>query len=114
MAARIPRHWSAPTGISFASSWDCQRAFPTRIWRSLFLPQRDDVREFITGVVEKQTRELGTHERIRRVLVLPHEFTVESGELSPSMKIKRRVVEQRYQRLIDQAYAVDLHAHSHV
>jgi long-chain acyl-CoA synthetase len=78
------------------------------------LARRDDVREFITGVVEKQTHELGTHERIRRVVVLPHEFTVESGELSPSMKIKRRVVEQRYHQLIDRAYAVDLHAHSHV
>jgi hypothetical protein len=30
------------------------------------------------------------------------------------MKIKRRVVEQRYQPLIDQAYTVDLHVHSHV
>ena len=38
------------------------------------------------------------------------EFTVESGELSPAMKIKRRVVESRYAAEIDRAYKLDLHA----
>ena len=60
-----------------------------------------------------QTRELATFEQIRRVIVVAHEFSVESGELSPSMKIKRRVVEERYAAEIDRAYGVDLHARSH-
>jgi long-chain acyl-CoA synthetase len=77
------------------------------------LAAREDVREFLTGVVAKQTRELATFEQIRRVIVVPHEFSVESGELSPSMKIKRRVVEERYAADIDRAYGVDLHEHSH-
>jgi len=68
------------------------------------LAQRDDVRAFISHEVHKQTHGLATHEQIRRVIVVSQEFSVESGELSPSMKIKRRVVEERYARDIAQAY----------
>ena len=60
------------------------------------LAQRDDVSAFLTREVHKQTRGLASYEQIRRVIVVPREFSVEGGELSPSMKIKRRVVEQRY------------------
>ncbi|HUA08352.1 MAG TPA: long-chain fatty acid--CoA ligase [Candidatus Acidoferrales bacterium] len=77
------------------------------------LAERDDVIDFVTAEVRKQTADLASFEQIRRVVVLPREFTVESGELSPSMKIKRRVVEERYRSAIDRAYAVDLHAHAH-
>lgn len=77
------------------------------------LAARDDVREFVTTVVVKQTGELASFEQIRRVVVIPREFSVERGELSPSMKIKRRVVEARYADEIDRAYRVDLHAASH-
>jgi long-chain acyl-CoA synthetase len=77
------------------------------------LARRDDVRAFVTELVARQTRELASFEQVRRVIVIPHEFSVESGELSPSMKIKRRVVEGRYAREIDVAYGLDLHAPSH-
>ncbi len=74
------------------------------------LARRDAVKAFLTELVVKQTKELASFEQVRRVIVIPHEFSVESGELSPSMKIKRRVVEERYAREIDAAYDVDLHA----
>jgi len=77
------------------------------------LAKRDDVETFITNEVRKATADLASYEQIRRVIVIPRDFTVESGELSPAMKIKRRVVEDRYKAMIDQAYTVDLHAHAH-
>jgi long-chain acyl-CoA synthetase len=77
------------------------------------LAGRDDVRDFITAEARKQTADLASFEQIRRVIVVPREFSIEGGELSPSMKIKRRVVEQRYADAINRAYAVDLHEHSH-
>jgi long-chain acyl-CoA synthetase len=77
------------------------------------LVARDDVREFVTADAKKETTDLATFEQIRRVIVIPREFSIESGELSPSMKIKRRVVEERYKDAIERAYAVDLHAHAH-
>ncbi|HZZ00873.1 MAG TPA: long-chain fatty acid--CoA ligase [Candidatus Baltobacteraceae bacterium] len=73
------------------------------------LAMREDVVQFLTAEVRKQTNDLATYEQIRRIVVLPREFTVESGELSPAMKIKRRVVEKRYGAEIDLAYGSDLH-----
>ncbi len=75
--------------------------------------QREDVVDFVTADVRKHTEDLANFEQIRRVIVIPHEFTVESGELSPSMKIKRRIVEERYRDLVDRAYAVILREPSH-
>jgi long-chain acyl-CoA synthetase len=74
------------------------------------LAERPDVRRFMTAEVERQTADLAAYEQVRRVVIVPREFTVEGGELSPAMKIKRRVVEERYKRRIEEAYAADLHA----
>ncbi len=71
------------------------------------LASRQDVRDFITDEVRKRTSDLASYEQIRRVVVIPRDFSVEGGELSPSMKIKRRVVEDRYAAEIDRAYAVE-------
>jgi long-chain acyl-CoA synthetase len=71
------------------------------------LSARDDVKVFITAEARKQTADLASYEQIRNVIVLPREFTVESGELSPSMKIKRRVVEERYKNLIEHSYGAN-------
>jgi long-chain acyl-CoA synthetase len=68
------------------------------------LAARDDVRGFLTREVHKQTHTLAAYEQVRRIIVVPREFSVEGGELSPSMKIKRRVVEKRFAREIEQAY----------
>ena len=69
------------------------------------LARRDDVRAFLGHEVHKQTRALASYEQVRHVIVVPHEFSQENGELSPSMKIKRRVVEARYDEEITRAYA---------
>ncbi len=68
------------------------------------LAARDDVRGFLTREVHEQTHALAGYEQVRRIIVVPREFSVEGGELSPSMKIKRRVVEKRYATEIEQAY----------
>lgn len=70
----------------------------------------DRVRALVIREVETQTADLARFEQVRRVAILPRDLTIEDGELSPTLKIKRRVVEQRYAGLIEQAYAEDLHA----
>ena len=78
------------------------------------LAPRSDVHAFVTHEVHKQTHGLASYEQIRRVIVVPQDFTVSGGELSPSMKVKRRVVESRYAREIEEAYAGELPAHAAV
>jgi long-chain acyl-CoA synthetase len=60
------------------------------------LAERSDVLELLRSAVAKQTHELAAYERIRRIIIVPDEFSVAGGELSPAMKIKRRSVESRY------------------
>jgi long-chain acyl-CoA synthetase len=54
--------------------------------------------------IAKLTGSLADYERIRRVALLPHEFSVDSGELTPTLKVKRRVIDERFGELIDQLY----------
>jgi long-chain acyl-CoA synthetase len=68
------------------------------------------VRALVIREVEANTAELAGYERIKRVAILPRDLSVEDGELSPTLKIKRRLVEQRYAALIEQAYAEDIRA----
>ena len=71
------------------------------------LAKRADVQAFYAAEVRKRTADLGSFEQIRRAIVIPREFSIESGELSPSMKVKRRVVESRYAGAIDEFYRSD-------
>ncbi|MFQ6674530.1 MAG: long-chain fatty acid--CoA ligase, partial [Fidelibacterota bacterium] len=44
------------------------------------------------------------YETVKKVALLPREWTVEDDELTPTLKVKRRVVEARYQAMIDSMY----------
>jgi long-chain acyl-CoA synthetase len=50
------------------------------------------------------TSSLVDYERIRRVALLPHEFTIDSGELTPTLKVKRRVIDERFGEVIEELY----------
>jgi len=52
-----------------------------------------------------ELRDLAKFEVPKRVILLEHDFTIESGELTPTLKVKRRVVEKRYKDVVDRAYA---------
>ena len=45
------------------------------------------------------------YERIRKVALLPHEFTIDGGELTPTLKVKRKVIDDRYGELIEELYS---------
>ena len=55
--------------------------------------------------VSSLTGDLADYERIRRVALLPDEFSIDSGELTPTLKVKRRVIDERYGELIEQLYS---------
>ena len=50
------------------------------------------------------TSSLADYERIRRVALLPNDFSIDGGELTPTLKVKRRVIDERFGDLIDQLY----------
>jgi long-chain acyl-CoA synthetase len=56
------------------------------------------------GLVDELTAEHAQFEKIKKIALLPEEFTLESGELTPTLKVKRRVVEEKYREVIDGLY----------
>ena len=101
-----------------------QRKFPS----ALIVPQMEALRAYadqhgiaygspadlikdpkIVGLIESEvqrcTPDLSHHEQIKAVILLEHELTIEGGELTPTLKVKRRVVVEKHQKLIDQLYA---------
>ncbi|MBV8727716.1 MAG: long-chain fatty acid--CoA ligase [Candidatus Eremiobacteraeota bacterium] len=68
------------------------------------LAKRNDVHDFLADEVRRKTSDLAQFEQVRRIIVLPHELSVEGGELSPTLKVKRRVVEQRFADQIANLY----------
>ncbi len=63
------------------------------------------VQDMVSGYVETLNARLNRWETIKKWILLDHDLTVESGELTPSMKVKRKVVEGNYKDKIDQLYA---------
>jgi long-chain acyl-CoA synthetase len=64
-----------------------------------------EIQRFMQEQVDEATRGLAPHERIRQIVLLPREFTIASGELSATLKIKRRVAEERYQEQIEAMFS---------
>ena len=55
-------------------------------------------------IVDGVNKELAQYETMKRICVVPDEWTVESGELTPSMKLKRRIVAKKYEGQIADFY----------
>ena len=63
---------------------------------------------YLREAVDEVNRGLARYETIKRFSLLPRELSVESGELTPTLKIKRKVVAARYRAQIEAMYATDL------
>lgn len=68
------------------------------------LVSHPEIQAFIQRQVDEACKGLAPFERIRQIGLLPREFTVDSGELSPTQKVRRFIVEERYRELIEEIY----------
>ena len=62
------------------------------------------VQEIVRQAVAETNSHLASFESVKRYLILEDEFTVEGGELTPSMKVKRKALDQRYRTQIENLY----------
>jgi len=60
--------------------------------------------EYFKKKVDEVTRDLSPHEKIKKVALLDQEFSVESGELTPTLKVRRKFVEDKHRAVIDALY----------
>ena len=63
------------------------------------------VQALYEGVIEELNQNLARFEQMKRVLVVPEEFSTADGTLTHTMKVRRRGIEERYRALIDEMYA---------
>jgi long-chain acyl-CoA synthetase len=63
------------------------------------------VQALYEGIVEDLNRNLARFEKLKKVIVVPDEFSPADGTLTHTMKVRRRAVEDRYRRLIEDVYA---------
>jgi long-chain acyl-CoA synthetase len=69
------------------------------------LARNEDVRAAVAAGVKELNAGLNRWETIKDFRILDHDLTVEAGELTPSLKLKRRVVEKKYKDVLDEMYA---------
>jgi long-chain acyl-CoA synthetase len=82
--------WAAENGVA-SSSYEGLLADPRAV-------------AAVRGEVARLTPHLADYERIKGVALLPNEFTVDGGELTPTLKVRRRFVEEKYRDVIDALY----------
>ena len=64
----------------------------------------DQVREMVQGYVDELNSKLARWEQIKRFIILPRDLSIEEGEITPSLKLKRKVVVKKYKDDLDTLY----------
>ena len=83
--------WARTNGIPFTSRVE--------------LVASPKVQSLYDGIVEGINQNLARFEKLKRVMLVPDEFTADNGALTPTLKLRRRVIEDRYRKQIDDLYA---------
>ncbi len=84
-------------------AWAREQGIPAGDKRELVADRR--AVDLIKADVNRLTRELADYEKVKRIALVADEFSVDGGELTPTLKVKRRVVEQKYGDLIESLYS---------
>jgi long-chain acyl-CoA synthetase len=63
-----------------------------------------EAQELVAGYIKELNSKLNRWETIKKFTILPRDLTIEDGEITPSMKLKRRSVEQNFAGDIDKMY----------
>lgn len=86
--------WAKQKGISFASNAD--------------LIKNQEVNNLIEAEIAKYTKQFSRVEQIKKFTLLEAEWTQATGELTPTQKVKRRIIEQKYAKEIEAMYPPDI------
>jgi long-chain acyl-CoA synthetase len=68
------------------------------------LLENDKIINFMMAEIDRYSANFASYERIKKIVLLDRDFEIEKGELTPSLKVKRNIVEDKYKDLIDKLY----------
>jgi long-chain acyl-CoA synthetase len=69
--------------------------------------ENERVRSIIQDEIDRFNQNLDRQEKIRRFALLPRDFTIDEDEITPSLKVKRKVIDKKYKAIIDELYSGD-------
>ena len=69
------------------------------------IAQHPEVKQLLAPFFDEVNKGLAKYETVKQFAILPKDLTVDEGELTPSLKVKRKVVAERYRREIEEMYA---------
>lgn len=87
----VLEEWARSQGVSTASRKEMVRS--------------GKVQAFYQEIVDELNQNLAQYEKLKKVLVLPEELSIADGTMTPSMKLRRRHLEERYRKQIEALYA---------
>lgn len=82
--------------------WAEQNGMADADYRTIVTSQ--ECRDMVQGYVDQLNTKLNRWEQIKRFIILPRDLTVEEGEITPSLKLKRKVVATKYKDELDELY----------
>jgi long-chain acyl-CoA synthetase len=68
------------------------------------LVRNEAVREFLMQEVDKSTLHLAPYEKVKKIALLERDFEIQHGEITPTQKVRRNIIEEKYKSLIDSLY----------
>ncbi|MDQ7052675.1 MAG: AMP-binding protein [candidate division KSB1 bacterium] len=69
--------------------------------------QHPKVRELIAREIEEQNKHLASFETIKKFFIVSRDFSIEGGELTPTLKVKRKLVTERFRKELEALYEAD-------
>ena len=71
------------------------------------LVKNEEIVRFIQEQVDRSAPNLASYEKVKKIALLDKEFEIEKGEITPTLKVKRNIVEEKYRGVIDAMYRED-------
>jgi long-chain acyl-CoA synthetase len=68
------------------------------------LTTKEEILNFMLAEVDRSTPALASYEKIKKIALLDRDFEIDKGEITPTLKVKRNIVENKYRNIIDSMY----------
>lgn len=68
------------------------------------LIENEKINNFMMSEIDRYSANFASYERVKRIVLLDRDFEIEKGELTPSLKVRRNIVEDKYKDVIDKLY----------
>jgi len=68
------------------------------------LVKKQEIVDFLLAEIDRSTPNLASYEKVKRIILLDKDFEIEADEMTPTLKVKRNIVEQKYKNVIDSLY----------